>query len=264
MPLGKAAGAALAGSLHGLFRDVTGTHSTDTLHVSDEDAVVAGPFNTPAEAVTVARLRALPRLLEHGPACLLALLRTGNPEDANCWIGAVASDIVWMHLHAGIPAPSPAAGERLARASEDARRAPGQWRARASARQPRPRGSSAGTAARQSSGCGPSLLWWSSPGWTQQLADAGPPGRSARHGMLRRTSAQTVGGSLRTGAPSARTASARTARRGRRGGTPTGPSAAGASSSSTRGAGWFFTWPGPGRRASSCWQPEGRQCQPRR
>ena len=78
LPLGRLAAAAHGTAAMALCRDIAGLRNRPDAQVSDAAVVVAGPFPTPLERISMARLRFLPRLLAHGPAELLALLKTGD------------------------------------------------------------------------------------------------------------------------------------------------------------------------------------------
>ena len=114
-----------------LNRDITDLRSQPEHQYNDGTVLARGPFNTPEECIAVARLRLLPRLLRHGPECLLALLRTGNPMSPRDWIGAVAGDVGWMLQHlGGRNFEQEADNQRLLWASTEAYDRPKAWLAR--------------------------------------------------------------------------------------------------------------------------------------
>eukprot|EP00974_Lingulodinium_polyedra_P080338 7782684-Lingulodinium_polyedra.AAC.1 len=71
----------------------------------------------------------LPRLLEGGPCCLLALLRSGDPAEPKDWVGAVARDLAWLELRNGV-GPFQGPEESLERANAASALRPKGWRAR--------------------------------------------------------------------------------------------------------------------------------------
>ena len=89
-----------------MYRRITGLGGDAEVHFNDAAVLAEGPFAEPQEAVTIARLRFLTRLLARAPNALFALLRSGRPGHGS-WLGALADDLAWLHRHLGGDSPCP-------------------------------------------------------------------------------------------------------------------------------------------------------------
>ena len=112
-----------------MLREVAGMHDHREGMATDAAIVAAVPANTPAEALSVARLRFLPRLVVHAPPALLALLARGDAASPVQWKGALALDLAWLGRHTG-EAVSGDPEERLHAACGQAAAGPRAWVAR--------------------------------------------------------------------------------------------------------------------------------------
>jgi hypothetical protein len=93
-PLNKSAAAKLEKARSMCLRKTLKLVSSAERHVSDEHVLAEGGLSQ-KETCTVARLRFLPRLVQHSPEAVWAILRasSGGPAD---WMSHVKEDIEWL------------------------------------------------------------------------------------------------------------------------------------------------------------------------
>ena len=110
-----------------MYRRVTGFTGDAEKHFSDAAALAEGLFAEPQEAITVARLRFLTRLLARAPDALFALLRSGRPGPGS-WVGALDGDFCWLRQFGrDSPCPADEPAVRAEQAAAVAVAAPKQW-----------------------------------------------------------------------------------------------------------------------------------------
>ena len=110
-------------------REVSGLQGHSEGVATDAAVLAAIPSNSPAEVLSAARLRFLPRLVRHAPPVLLAMLASGDPANRGHWKGALAADLDWLAEHSELRFSS-GPEERVAQACESAAADPKAWRPR--------------------------------------------------------------------------------------------------------------------------------------